>query len=142
MAAPTPTDSAGPRIDPAMLDALRSALLARQEQVQAELDRLDSEMRALGADQNTVRGSLGNHIAEDGSNVTEQSRILAVTGDMRDILAQVSDALARMDHGTYGLCQRCGKPINPERLEAFPYVAYDIDCQQILEREQALRAGR
>ena len=39
------------------------------------------------------------------------------------------------------MCQRCGKPIGEERLEAFPYVAYCIECQSLIEREQALRAG-
>jgi RNA polymerase-binding transcription factor DksA len=47
-----------------------------------------------------------------------------------------------MDQGQYGICQRCGKPINPERLEAFPYVTFCIDCQSLLERERALRLGR
>jgi DnaK suppressor protein len=129
-------------LKPAKIKELRVALEARREQVQSELDRLDEEMRSLGADQESERGALGNHLAEDGSNVTEQSRILAVSGDLRDILAQVDDALARIEQGSYGLCRRCGKPINPERLEAFPYVAYDIECQQILEREQSLRGAR
>ena len=47
-----------------------------------------------------------------------------------------------MANGAYGICQRCGKPINEERLEAFPYVAFCIDCQSLLERQQALRFGR
>ena len=61
---------------------------------------------------------------------------------MRDILQQVNNALERMEHDQYGICQRCGKAINPERLEAFPYVSYCIDCQSYLERERSLRGGR
>jgi DnaK suppressor protein len=129
-------------LDPAKLGELRTALLERRDTIQGELDRLDEELRALGADQETERGGLGNHLAEDGSNVTEQERILAVSADLRDIMVQVDEALERMDAGTYGICRRCGKPINPERLEAFPYVAYCIECQSLLEREQALRLGR
>ena len=129
-------------LDPAKLDELRAALLERREQVQGELDQLNEELRTLGVDQENERGGLGNHLAEDGSNVTEQERILRVSGDLQDIMVQVDEALERMDEGTYGLCRRCGKPINPERLEAFPYVAYCIDCQSLLEREQALRQGR
>jgi RNA polymerase-binding transcription factor DksA len=39
------------------------------------------------------------------------------------------------------VCQRCGKPIGEERLEAFPYVAYCIECQSLVERDQAFSAG-
>ena len=60
---------------------------------------------------------------------------------LADILQQVNDALHRMDEGTYGSCQRCGKPIAAARLAAFPYVAYCIECQSILERQQLLSAG-
>jgi len=116
--------------------------MARQAEVQADLDRLDSELRQLGAEQEQNLGGLGNHLAEDGSNVMEQERILAVSGDLRDVMAQVTDALTRLDTDEFGICQRCGAPINQERLEAFPYVRYDIECQSQIEREQALRAGR
>lgn len=128
-------------LDPAKLDELRAALLERRDQVQAELDRLNDELQQLGAEQEIGIGALGNHLAEDGSNVMEQERILAVTGDLQDLMAQVNTALERMDEGTYGSCRRCGKPINPERLEAFPYVAHCIECQSQLEREHAFRQG-
>ncbi len=129
-------------MDTATRESLRTSLLARRDEVQTDLDRLDSELQQLGAQQEQNLGGLGNHLAEDGSNVMEQERILAVSGDLRDILAQVTEALDRLDTEQFGICQRCGKPINAERLEAFPYVRYDIECQSQIEREQALRAGR
>jgi DnaK suppressor protein len=123
------------------IDELRGALEARRVEIQGEIDQMDAELRSIGADQEDEKGSLGNHLAEDGSNVMEAERLTTIGGDLRDILAQVDAALQRMDEGTFGTCQRCGKPINPERLEAFPYVAYCIDCQTLLERQNALRAG-
>ena len=66
---------------------------------------------------------------------------MTVSEDLQQILAQVNTALERMSDGTYGTCQRCERPIGEERLEAFPYVAYCIECQSIIEREQALYAG-
>lgn len=100
------------------------------------------EIKDLGIDQGLEGGSLGNHLAEDGSNVTESERLGTISDDFRDMLGQVNAALERIDEGTFGACQRCGKPINEERLEAFPYVPFCIECQQILERENALRSGR
>jgi DnaK suppressor protein len=129
-------------MDTTTIDTLRDVLLARRDQILADLDQMEGEMRDLGIDQDAERGSLGNHLAEDGSNVMEQERLSAVSEDIRDVLQQINNALDRMNHGTYGICQRCGKPINPERLEAFPYVPYCIDCQSFLERERALRLGR
>lgn len=124
------------------ISELRQALEQRQTEIQAEVDRMGDEIRWIGEDQGDEKGSLGNHFAEDGTNVTEAERLSTIGDDLRDVLAQIEAAIGRLDDGTYGACQRCGKPINPERLEAFPYVAFDIDCQTILERENALRAGR
>jgi DnaK suppressor protein len=73
--------------------------------------------------------------------VAEAERIVTVSEDLEQILVQVNAALKRMNEGNYGTCQRCGKPIGEERLEAFPYVAYCIECQSLVEREQALSAG-
>jgi RNA polymerase-binding transcription factor DksA len=49
-------------------------------------------------------------------------------------LAQVEDALARLDAGTFGMCTRCGNPIAPERLEAIPWAPLCIDCQRLERR--------
>jgi DnaK suppressor protein len=120
---------------------LRRALEARKVEIEGDVNYMAGEMQALGVDQDMENGSLGNHIADDGSNVSEAERIVIVSEDLRYILQQVNAALERMDEGTYGVCQRCGKPIAAERLEAFPYVAYCIECQARIEREQELRAG-
>jgi len=123
------------------IDELRLVLERRRAEIQGDVERMEEEVRSIGQDQGDEKGSLGNHLAEDGSNVTEAERLTTIGDDMRDMLVQIETALGRMDDGTFGTCQRCGKPINPERLEAFPYVAYDIDCQTILEREHALLLG-
>jgi DnaK suppressor protein len=124
-------------------DTLRETLLARRDELQTELDRLAAELESFGIEQEIEHGGVGNHLAEDGSTVQEQEQILAVSADLRDLLTQVEGALQRIEEGTYGTCQRCGQPIQPERLEAFPYVANCIECQTILERQRALLpAGR
>jgi RNA polymerase-binding transcription factor DksA len=126
------------RMDRAKLEAAGTALTTRRDEVLTELERLGQEMQWLGTDQEDERGSLGNHLADDGSNVMEQERIGTVTEDLRDVLRQIDGALSRIENGTYGICRRCGKPINEERLEALPYVEFDIECQSILERQRAL----
>lgn len=120
---------------------LRKRLEERRAEIENDVSYMAAEMRSIGIDQDQENGSLGNHIADDGSNVAEAERIVTVSEDIQQILTQVNAALERMNEGQYGECQRCGKPIGKERLEAFPYVAYCIECQSLVEREQALRAG-
>ena len=122
-------------------DNLRQRLEERRAEIESDMSYMAAEMRSIGVDQDEENGSLGNHIADDGSNVAEAERIVTVSEDMQQILTQVNTALERMNEGTYGTCQRCGKPIGEERLEAFPYVGFCIECQSIIEREQALHAG-
>ena len=122
-------------------ETLRKRLEERRAEIEGDMSYMAAEMRSIGVDQDEENGSLGNHIADDGSNVAEAERIVTVSEDLQHILVQVNSALERMAEGNYGVCQRCGKPIGEERLEAFPYVSYCIECQSLVERDQALRAG-
>lgn len=120
---------------------LRQELEDRRAEIESDVSYMAKEMRSIGVEQDDENGSLGNHIAEDGSSVSEAERIVTITEDFQQILAQINSALERMNEGTYGTCQRCGKPVGEDRIEAFPYVAFCIECQSTIEREQALRAG-
>ena len=120
---------------------LRKRLEERKAEIEGDMTYMAAEIRALGIDQDMENGSLGNHIADDGTNVFEAERLVTISDDLQDILTQVNAAIERMDAGTYGICGNCGKRIAAERLEAFPYVALCIECQSRLERDQALRAG-
>ena len=51
-------------------------------------------------------------------------------------LAQIDRALARLDDGTYGVCERCGKKIAVARLEALPFAALCIECKSREERRR------
>jgi len=48
-------------------------------------------------------------------------------------VADIDQALLRIDEGTYGQCQRCGQPIDERRLEAMPTARYDAACQAEIE---------
>jgi RNA polymerase-binding protein DksA len=50
------------------------------------------------------------------------------------LLARIDRALGRIDNGTFGTCERCGKDIPEDRLEARPWAELDIDCQREVER--------
>ena len=54
------------------------------------------------------------------------------------MVADIDQALLRIEEGTYGICQRCGKEIDERRLEAVPTARYDAQCQAALEASQGL----
>jgi DnaK suppressor protein len=72
--------------------------------------------------------------AAAATQVFEQERDLAMRERATHHLEAVDAALARLDHGSFGICIRCGRPIAPERLEALPWAAHCIECQTIVDR--------
>lgn len=54
------------------------------------------------------------------------------------MVADIDQALMRIDEGIYGECQRCGEPIDERRLEAMPTARYDAACQTAIEASQGL----
>lgn len=65
----------------------------------------------------------------DTSQVTaERGEAEALAGSLREALDEVEHALSKLDGGTYGVCEACGRPINAARLEAMPAARHCIDC--------------
>ncbi len=57
------------------------------------------------------------------------------------MVADIDQALMRMDEGSYGVCISCGHPIDERRLEAMPTARYDAACQTAIDRAKGNRAG-
>ncbi|MDX6612172.1 MAG: DnaK suppressor protein [Blastocatellia bacterium] len=51
------------------------------------------------------------------------------------MIAEIDQALLRIEEGSYGTCDRCGKEIDERRLEAVPTARYDAACQEAIESE-------
>ncbi len=69
-----------------------------------------------------------------GAKTYEREREIALTLNARDLVAQNERAIARIDAGTYGVCESCHKPIGKERLQAFPRATLCVACKQKEER--------
>jgi DnaK suppressor protein len=57
------------------------------------------------------------------------------------MVADIDQALLRIEEGSYGICARCGRPIDERRLEAMPTARYDAECQTIVEEANGEGAG-
>jgi len=103
-------------------DPLRKRLEEERERLQEQIH----QQEILGKE----HSGYGNHIADDATDVFEQTKNLALRRNLERLLEQVEDALRRLDAGTYGICEECGEEISPARLEALPYATLCIKCQQ------------
>ena len=63
-----------------------------------------------------------------------RSHEMSLVNNARDMLEQVDHALARVDAGTYGVCESCQEPIGKMRIQAFPRATLCRDCKEAEER--------
>ena len=73
--------------------------------------------------------------ADEGDpDLVEREKVVALVKTLERKLDSIDNALRRADDGVYGICERCGNPINPERLEAKPEATLCINCMAVVER--------
>ena len=105
-----------------MSDDVRQRLEERRDEIRARLDEL-AQPPELGAAQGFGK-RIGDGTVEAISRLTE----IGVGTSLEVDLERTERALAKLDEGTYGLCDACGKPIAPKRLQAMPNVVLCIEC--------------
>lgn len=100
------------------LEAMRQSLESERARLCQRLDDESGRTQSGNPDR--------TYLAQSYASRERDTALLAME---REQLAQIEQALARLDAGTYGLCIGCGEAIAPGRLEILPYAAYCIDCQ-------------
>jgi len=106
-------------------DELRMALTEQRANLRAEIE---SQGADPDSDEVTFVDDAG--FSDRSHSTEERSKLISVVRALRSNLRDVDRALAKMDASTYGTCERCGKPIAPDRLEALPWAMLCIDCKQ------------
>ena len=79
------------------------------------------------------------HPAELGSETFERELELTTLSIVEGELKEIDDALRRLDHGSYGICEECGKPIDEARLKAVPWARYCVVDQARIEQALSRR---
>jgi RNA polymerase-binding protein DksA len=94
------------------------------------------EEGTLAAPQSELSGetAFDEEFADAGTATFERERDLSLSNNMKDLLEKIERALERIEDGTYGLCERCGNPIEKARMKALPYAHLCIKDAQAEER--------
>lgn len=104
----------------------------------SETLRLRSELEASGAALAGLMRDSGDGAGDDEAdtgtkNITREHE-LSLAANAQEMLEQTERALARLEAGTYGLCEVCGKPIGKARMQAFPRATLCVEDKQKQER--------
>ncbi len=91
----------------------------------AEIDDQMTTMERKPADQGSI--SFGKRIGEGTSMAVDRLTQVAVHDKLQVIRGDVVRAFAKLDEGTYGTCDACGKPIPEARLEALPWAVFCVE---------------
>ena len=107
------------------IEARRSALIDHERSLRHEIDELGAD-----PDLDEVSFDADAGFSDRSHSTEERGRVIATALVLRANLRSVERALAAIDDGTYGVCDRCGRPIGETRLDAIPWANLCIDCKK------------
>ena len=116
------------------IEELKARLLEERRGLQGQYEELEAS--TFATNQSDLTGEMGfdEEYADAGTATFERERDLSHVNNVVDLMERIDKALAKIEDGTYGLCERCGKPIEKLRLKALPYANLCIKDKQAEER--------
>ncbi len=110
----------------------------QREQLEQERQRLIDELaqvqESASSSEERREGSPFGKREEEATETLELEKRLAMENRLRQELSSIEHTLEKIEKGTYGICDNCGKPIPPERLEALPQANLCIECKALLSK--------
>jgi DnaK suppressor protein len=116
-------------------EALRHMLLERRQQVLKQVEELLAQRRSAETEQREDVVPDAGDLAVQDSNGDQQIALMEIKNRMRE---QIDEALLRLDEGTYGVCEDCGREISEARLQVIPFARRCLECQQRAEFREEL----
>lgn len=120
-----------PALDAATTAELRHALLERRRESEQRLASLTGHFQDI-VDATAHSNADDEHDPEGTTIAFERSQVDALARETRQELVDIDAALARLDDGSYGTCERCGEPIAVERLRVRPAARRCVTCAALL----------
>ena len=131
----TPTKKPRPaKLDAETLKKIKTQLTNEREDLSAQLEQIDA-LSGQGS-QSEITGEVGldEDFADAGTATFDRERDFSIRNNIRDLIDQITRAMRRLDDGSYGTCERCGRPIDAARLKALPHALLCMDCKRREER--------
>jgi RNA polymerase-binding transcription factor DksA len=126
------------QLSPEIVEEVRAALEHKRGDLQQQIQAIQAAREEQAQDPMYTTG-LEADIGDMGADLTEWERQQAIEAGLRSQLAEVEHAMAKLDRGTYGLCEQCGRPIPLPRRRRIPEARYDLEHQAALESRGGAR---
>jgi RNA polymerase-binding protein DksA len=115
------------------IEAVKRRLTEERSIVLEERRRLGDDTSRAAVDAIAGDGPEG-HPSDTASETLDRGVELSLEDNADHLLEAIDSALARVEAGSYGMCERCGHAIAHERLEALPWATKCIECKRLEER--------
>jgi len=113
------------------IENFKSMLLAKRNKILSNVSSMETE--ALRSEK-TELSNMPIHMADLGTDNYDIENTLSLMECERKLLIEIDDALARIEDGTYGICEGSDEPISKKRLEAIPWTRYCVAYADLLEK--------
>ena len=119
------------------LERFKKILEEARKKIASDLQHLESD--SLNKSQRDASGDLSGysfHMADMATDNFDREFTLGLASNEQQSLNKIDAALRKIDEGTYGDCEECGKAISQKRLMAMPHACLCIKCQELEEKKK------
>ncbi|UCF69962.1 MAG: TraR/DksA C4-type zinc finger protein [candidate division WOR-3 bacterium] len=116
------------KLKKAELKSFEKLLIAERERVLKELEYESDQIARTQLEASGDLAAYSNHMADQGTETERREITSQIISSRRDTLFEINHALRKIAQGTYGVCERCGKPIPKRRLKFLPQARLCMKC--------------
>lgn len=113
-----------------MLLHFKNILLEKRKEAEGQISTINQNISNLNEADDADYSSITHHMGDVGSDVEEEELNYQLKERTKKYIAQIDDALERIENKTYGICLATGNAISRERLEAVPHTRYSIQAKK------------
>jgi len=121
------------------LERFKKLLLAKKQEILESMGMMGETQASTIKESTGDLSSYSYHMADQGTDQMDREMAFAHTSKGRRLVYHIDEALRRIEEGTYGKCQLCGKQIQPNRLKVVPHARLCIQCKSEEEEKEAGR---
>ena len=100
-------------------------MMTERERLEGELAKTQVELEQL---EEKLKDKADYGLGKGGATIYEWEFQLALRESLQQKLRSIEAALRKLEGGAYGVCERCSRPISPERLAVLPHSTLCIEC--------------